>query len=171
MMLHSHSSKLALRALAVSVLLCLGIFAIFGRSTAADSGFIEGPTTVLTVETAAGSFHYDVELAVSEAERERGLMNRRTMAEDHGMLFDMGRTAPAVFWMHDTLISLDIIFIDADGRVVTIAGEAKPRSDKFIESGADVRYVLELNAGRAKAMRLEAGDVVRAACIASAVGG
>lgn len=170
-MLHCFSSKLALRALAISALLCLVIFVVFGRSSAAVSGDVTpGPTSRLTVETSAGTFIYDVEIAATEAERERGLMYRSSMEANHGMLFDMGVTAPATFWMHDTFIPLDIIFIAANGRVVSIADEAQPKSDKYIKSAAPVRFVLELNAKRARLMHLKIGDTIRTAVIDQVAG-
>jgi uncharacterized membrane protein (UPF0127 family) len=167
-MLHCFSSKLALRALVLSILLAVAIVMLFARSNAADGAV--GPTQPLTIETSAGRFTYKVEVAATEAERERGLMFRRSMPEDHGMLFDMGRTAPATFWMHHTPMSLDIIFIGADGKVVSVAPSATPNSDAMIGSGAPVRFVLELNAERAAAMKLKAGDAIRSDRIAAAGG-
>jgi uncharacterized membrane protein (UPF0127 family) len=92
------------------------------------------------------------------------------MAPDHGMLFDMGETRPAGFWMRNTLVSLDIIFIGADGRVRTIATDAVPLSEDVIESGVPIRFVLELVAGTARRIGLEPGDTVRHPRIAAVAG-
>lgn len=120
-----------------------------------------GPLSRLTIETATGVYPFDVEVADTDASRERGLMYRRSMPGDRGMLFDMGVTRETAFWMHNTYIPLDIIFIAADGRVVSIAANAHPQSDKLIRSGAPVRFVLELNARQAARMDLAVGDHVR----------
>jgi uncharacterized membrane protein (UPF0127 family) len=87
------------------------------------------------------------------------------MAKDRGMLFDMGASREAAFWMENTYVSLDIIFIDERGTVVTVATDAKPLSREIIPSGGDVRYVLELVAGTALRIGLKPGDTIRHAII------
>ncbi|MBI3438225.1 MAG: DUF192 domain-containing protein [Proteobacteria bacterium] len=102
-----------------------------------------------------------LEIADNDAEREQGLMYRRSMAADHGMLFIFDPPSPEGFWMHNTFLPLDIIFIGADGRIVNIAADATPFSDDNIPSAGPVRGVLELNAGRAAALGILPGDRVR----------
>lgn len=115
-----------------------------------------------TVEIAGktGVHAFSVEIADNEAERERGLMFRKQMAADHGMLFDFQHDQPVSFWMHNTYIPLDMIFIAADGRILRIAENARPMSDALIPSGAPVRAVLELNGGTAQSLGIAAGDRV-----------
>ena len=167
-MSHCFSPKLALRSFAVAAVLCLVIAAALGRATSAGVG--EQATSQLTLETSAGSYAFNVEIAATNAERQRGLMYRTSMDGNHGMLFDMGRTALATFWMRNTFLPLDIIFIGDNGRVVSIAAEAEPKSDKLISSVAPVRFVLELNAKKARLMHLKIGDTVRNALIDAVAG-
>ena len=120
----------------------------------------EGPTTPLTLTTATGVYPLEVEVAATPSERALGLMFRRKMAPDHGMLFDMGRTEPVSFWMENTYVSLDILFIGEDGRVAALAQETTPLSRALIPSGRPVRYVLELVAGSIRRMGIKPGDTV-----------
>ena len=115
----------------------------------------------LEIVTSSGVHRYDVEIADTDASREHGLMDRRKLAADHGMLFEFPSRSPVTFWMKDTYISLDMIFIDEDGTVRRIAERAKPMSEALIPSEASVTGVLELNAGQAEAIRLKPGDKVR----------
>ncbi len=101
-----------------------------------------------------------VELATTAEERERGLMYRKALPEGHGMLFDFQYAQPVAFWMHNTYIPLDMIFIGADGRIIRIAENAKPMSDSLIPSGGPVRAVLEVIAGTARKLGIAAGDRV-----------
>jgi len=114
----------------------------------------------LDVMTATGRHHYQVEIAADEASREHGLMDRRAMATDHGMLFEFPTRAPVTFWMKDTFLSLDMVFIDSDGVVRQVFEHAAPLSQALIFSNAPVTGVLELNAGQAAAIHLKPGDKV-----------
>ena len=107
-----------------------------------------------------GVHPFSVELATNEAERERGLMYRKELPEGRGMLFDFDREEPVSFWMHNTLISLDMIFIRSDGRILRIAENTEPLSERIISSGGPVRAVLEVVAGTAKKYGITAGDRV-----------
>lgn len=128
---------------------------------AEDGSAVEGPTSILVATTATGVYPFDVEIAATPETRARGLMYRRTMADDHGMLFDMGGVGQAAFWMENTYISLDIVFIGADGRVVNVAADAQPMSKALIKSDGPVRWVLELKAGTAARIGLAPGDSIR----------
>ncbi len=128
-------------------------------SGAADAVTV-GALSPLTVETAAGPLRFSVEVVATAEERARGLMHRRQMDADRGMLFDMGRTAPAFFWMRNTYLSLDILFLAPDGEIRRIAANTEPLSEAQIPSGEPVRYVLELVAGTAAARGIKVGDRV-----------
>ena len=116
----------------------------------------------LTIETAAGATHrFTVELAVSPAEIQRGLMFRESLADDAGMLFFYQQCRLAQFWMKNTLIPLDMIFIEADGRIARITAMAEPQSLEIRASGVPVNGVLEIAGGRAAALGIAPGDHVR----------
>ena len=87
-------------------------------------------------------------------------MFRKELPEGQGMLFDFQHDQPVAFWMHNTYISLDMIFIRGDGRIVRIEESAKPESDRLIPSGAPVRAVLEVIAGTARQLGIKPGDRV-----------
>ncbi len=120
----------------------------------------EAPLEALTIDTASGPHRFKVEVMRTDSERERGLMYRKTMARDRGMLFEYQREQPVTFWMHNTYLPLDLIFIGKDGRVVNVAADAKPMDDSLIPSAGPALGVLELDAGMAKTIDLKAGDVV-----------
>jgi uncharacterized protein len=114
----------------------------------------------LEIITAAGVRPFTVELATNDAERERGLMFRRQLPEGRGMLFVFEEERPVAFWMHNTYIPLDIIFIRGDGRILSIAENTKPLSDDLIPSGGPVRSVLEVIGGTARKLGIAPGDRV-----------
>ena len=115
----------------------------------------------VAITTAAGqTYHFDVEVAASPQEQERGLMFRGHMAADAGMIFPYDRDTTATFWMHNTLISLDMLFIDGSAHISHIAADAVPQSDALIPSGGPIRSVLELNAGTAARLGIHVGDKV-----------
>jgi uncharacterized protein len=106
---------------------------------------------------------FSVELAATPEEQEHGLMDRRSMAADHGMLFAFPDAEPRTFWMKDTLIPLDMLFFDEAHRLVTIRANVPPcKADPCptYASSAPARYVLELNAGAAAKLGLHKGDVI-----------
>lgn len=140
----------------IRVVLATAAFAL-----AASVARAEGGVEKLEIDTASGPHVYQVEMARTDAEREKGLMFRRSMAPDHGMLFDFPGNQPVAFWMKDTYIPLDMIFIGRDGHVVSVARDAKPMDETIIPSNAPTTGVLELNAGAAKAIDLEVGDEVK----------
>ena len=115
---------------------------------------------ILDIVSKTGVHAFDVELATNDAERERGLMFRKELPEGHGMLFDFEHDQPVSFWMHNTYIPLDMIFIGGDGRIVRIAENAQPLSDRLIPSGGPVRAVLEVIGGTARKLGIAPGDRV-----------
>ena len=114
----------------------------------------------LSIETATGSHDYLVEVARTAEEQARGLMFRQKMAPDRGMIFPHDPPRPAAFWMKDTYLPLDMIFITADGRVESVAADTVPLSTQSYRSQGPVAAVLELNAGEAARMGLRPGDRV-----------
>jgi uncharacterized membrane protein (UPF0127 family) len=143
-----------LRRLALAALLATGC-----APNKAEPGT---PGARVVVETAAGAKHaVRVELARTDPQREVGLMNRPKLAEDAGMLFLFDDTAERAFWMKNTLIPLDILFIDEEGRIVGIVERAEPRSERTRTVGRPSRYVLEVNGGWSAAHGVRAGDRVR----------
>jgi uncharacterized membrane protein (UPF0127 family) len=115
-----------------------------------------------TIEIVSGSgvHAFDVQLATNDAERQRGLMFVKSLPEGQGMLFDFKRDQPVSFWMHNTYIPLDMIFIAGDGRIMHIAENAKPLSDDLIPSQYPVRAVLEVIGGTAAKLGIKPGDRV-----------
>jgi uncharacterized protein len=119
------------------------------------------PQVPLVIETANGPQRFTVEMALTNAQQERGLMFRKALEPNAGMLFDFVREGEHAFWMKNTLISLDMLFIKADGTIARIAANAKPLSEDSIPSYQPVRAVLEIAAGRAAQLGLKPGDKVR----------
>jgi len=115
----------------------------------------------LEIVTSTGVHDFSVEIAQTDAEREKGLMYRRFMPPDRGMLFDFKREAPVMFWMKNTYIPLDMIFISKSGVVTSIAAYAEPLSEQLIPSGGPCYGVLEVNAGVAASIGVQPGDKVR----------
>lgn len=119
------------------------------------------PTEPLVVETADGPRRFAVEVARTPEQRAVGLMGRRDLAPDRGMLFDFGRTREVAMWMKNTFVPLDILFIDPEGRIVHIAENTTPQSLKRIPSGGPVRFALELLAGTSERLGISPGNRVR----------
>ena len=112
----------------------------------------------LVLHTAKGDFTFNIEIADDNAERAKGLMFRDHLSADAGMLFDYGQEQLASFWMQNTLIPLDMIFIGADGVVKNIHVNARPLDTTSIPSEFPVRFVLEIAGGRSQEIGLDVGD-------------
>ena len=136
---------------------CALLFLASGLAATARANGLEP----LQIVTASGSHEFEVEVAADPASRERGLMNRRYMAADHGMLFEFDRDAQEAFWMKNTYIPLDMIFVSRAGIVTNVVANAEPLSERVIPSGPPCAAVLELNGGAAAAIGLRVGDKVR----------
>jgi uncharacterized membrane protein (UPF0127 family) len=133
-------------------LLVLFLSLLFVASAAADE-------RMLTITTAAGQSHaFTVEVVDTPASRQRGLMYRTDLGDDAGMLFDFFDEQPVSFWMMNTYIPLDMLFIGNDGVIRSVHANARPHDRTGIPSGAPVRFVLEIPGGRAAALGIKAGD-------------
>ena len=121
------------------------------------------PVTTITVDAGKSRHAFKVEIAGDHASQEKGLMYRKTMAPDAGMIFDFHQDVMTSFWMKNTTLPLDIIFIRADGTISSIAADAVPMSETPIPSSEPVRAVLELNAGRSAALGIVPGARVHSA--------
>ncbi|HEY3719518.1 MAG TPA: DUF192 domain-containing protein [Roseiarcus sp.] len=138
--------------------LCLVISMLTSMAAAAQGGL-----EPLEITTASGQHVFQVEIANNEASREKGLMFRRFMPADRGMLFEFEKNQPVAFWMKNTYIPLDMVFIAPDGRVTHVAANAEPLSEAVVPSGGPCIAVLELNGGVAARIGLAPGDKVKAA--------
>jgi len=114
----------------------------------------------LTIDTAGGKQHFTIEEAKTPQQMTQGLMYRRSMPADAGMLFEYEHPQPAAFWMKNTLIPLDMLFIGADGAVLDIHERAVPLSLDPIGTDEPVLAVLELNGGAVSRLGIKRGDRV-----------
>ena len=146
---------------AIRVLLVLGLL-LAGPAIAWSQGKLETfERSALTIELADGTRHeMDVELARTPAQHAQGLMYRRDLAPDAGMLFVYSRDEPRSMWMKNTYIPLDMLFLARDGRVVQIVERAVPHSLATIASKESVAAVLELNGGTVDRLGIAPGDRV-----------
>ncbi|QJQ31149.1 DUF192 domain-containing protein [Sphingomonas lacunae] len=115
----------------------------------------------LTIQQGSQTHRFTVEVAATTAEQQRGLMMRTSLAPDRGMIFPFDPPKAASFWMKDTLIPLDLLFIRADGSIDRIAENTPPESLEPIVSGGEVAAVLELAGGSAARLGLDESAIVR----------
>ena len=145
------------RRIALLLPLLVSASILAGESGARSQNYATGS---LTIESSSGPHRFTVELAETPAQMEQGLMYRQELAPDAGMLFDFKELTMATMWMRNTLIPLDMLFVDARGRIVNIHERAVPRSDAIIAAAAPVRAVIELNGGTAARLGIKPGDRV-----------
>ncbi|MEX1250594.1 MAG: DUF192 domain-containing protein [Hyphomonas sp.] len=126
----------------------------------AQSAFAQLTVSPLTIRTGEASHAFTVEIADTAEEIRDGLMFRESLAPEAGMLFDFGEVRPASMWMKNTLIPLDMLFMDTEGQVIAIARNAVPGSLRSLGPGVPVRAVLEIRGGRAKELGITPGDTV-----------
>lgn len=140
----------------------VGLFVAFAPATASAQSAPATTVAAPRLEIVSGdkTHAFTVEIADTDAKRAEGLMFRTAMAPDHGMLFDFKREQPVWFWMKNTYLSLDMIFVKADGTILSIAENTTPLSEATVPSGGPVRFVFEVVAGTAKRLGLKAGDRV-----------
>ena len=156
--LRSHTLGALLTAGAVLTVLALLLW--LPRAQGADARPITFDRAVLAVETRRGVYGFRVEVAHTPAQLAQGLMHRTELAEDAGMLFLFPKDERVSMWMKDTLISLDMLFIDSNGRVVDIAQQTQPLSLELITAARPARAVLEVRAGTVQRLGLQANDRV-----------
>ena len=150
------SHVLNLRGLFASFVVVLVIFAplrLAGEESALE---------VIEIRSASGVHKVSVEVMRTPEQLERGLMFRKYMPEDRGMLFDFKSEAPIMMWMKNTFIPLDMIFISKDGTIANIAENAEPLSESIIPSNGPIQGVLEINAGVSAKLGLKKGDKISA---------
>src|SRR6478736_3127379 len=128
---------------------------------AADAGSAQAASfQPLEIATKNGVQVFSVEMATTEQEKQTGLMYRKELADGKGMLFDFNPEQEVSMWMKNTYVSLDMIFIRADGRILRIAENTEPLSTKIISSQGPARAVLEVVAGTAQKYGIRPGDRV-----------
>ena len=132
------------------------IFALFAAAVPAR----EAGQQTLEIATKSGVHVFAVEVVDNDADRAKGLMYRKELPEGRGMLFDFHREQEVSFWMQNTYIPLDMIFIRGDGRILRIAENTEPMSTRLIPSGGPVRAVLEVIAGTTQKLGIAPGDRV-----------
>jgi uncharacterized membrane protein (UPF0127 family) len=133
--------------------ICIAVIFAGAGSHAADR-------SVLEIASKTGVHSFSVEVVDNDADRAKGLMFRKSLPEGTGMLFDFKTEQDVAFWMKNTYLPLDMIFIRADGRILRIAENAEPMSTKQIPSGGPVLAVLEVIAGTARKLGIAPGDRV-----------
>lgn len=140
--------------------LLMALFAVFlGGAVLAVAHHFD--TSMVTIETAHRDVHFVVEVASSPAAQRQGLMYRKHLASDAGMLFVFPEEKRVSFWMKDTYIPLDMIFIDSSGTIVDIHENAVPLSRSLITPSRPARAVLEVNAGAVARIQIRDGDLVK----------
>ena len=162
------STSIIGRAAAHAALLLLGVLlsslAVAGLTQTIMSQTTVAQTTMrretLKLTTATGVHSFEIEIAETDEQKARGLMFRRTMDDAAGMLFPYSPAQEITMWMRNTYISLDMVFIRADGIVHRVETGTEPFSEKVIASEGDAAAVLELKAGTANRVGLKAGDRV-----------
>lgn len=138
-----------------SAFVALFVFFTLVLPAQAEISFEKGSLTLVTTAEQRVDFH--VEWALTAEQRARGLMERESLADDAGMLFDFGETRMVTMWMANTPLSLDMVFIDETGLVVRVAEKTTPFSEAIVGSGKPVRYALEIRGGRAAEVGLTSG--------------
>ncbi|MFN7710521.1 MAG: DUF192 domain-containing protein [Holosporales bacterium] len=132
----------------------MAVFAVAG-------GFAQSlalPRQSLALQTPMGEKVFHVEIVQSESARQQGLMHRDSLLPDQGMLFVFNPPAPAHFWMKDTLVALDMLFMDDHGRLVCLRQDAQPHDLKPYSCKKNVAFVIEVPAGTAARLQLQLGD-------------
>jgi uncharacterized protein len=149
-----------LRRQVIVLALTAGLLPVAGADSHAIQPTLFSSERLVVVTASGREQSFRVEMAITAEQQERGLMHRTSMAEDAGMLFVYRRPSPASFWMRNTLIPLDIIYIGQDGRILNIAN-AKPLDETPLPAKGLVVGVLEINGGLAAKLGIAPGDRVR----------
>ena len=144
------------RALLAALTVGVGAGAVLRASQAVAAPGLE----TVEIVSSRGRARFQVEIAATPAEQARGLMFRKSLAPDRGMLFIYKRPQPVAYWMKNTLIPLDIIYIQPGGRILSIVRNARPHDETPLPSGGPVLGVLEIAGGRAAQLGVLPGDRV-----------
>lgn len=145
----------------LAAMLLAAILAVTGLAACAEPGpSPETATETLFIETSTGVHGFTVELADTEERRRTGLMFREDLALDAGMLFDFESPRVITMWMRNTPLPLDMIFIDPNGRIVSVAENTVPFSEAIVSSRYPASAVFEVNAGTARRISIKVGDRV-----------
>ncbi len=144
---------LILKSTLVVLFLCLLAWRIAARQD-------DLPVSSITIESPGGAHTFVVEVASTPSQRERGLMNRYQMAQDHGMLFVFPAPRDVVMWMKNTKLPLDMVFIRSDRTILHVHENAEPEDLTLISSHGEVLYVLELNAGISRRLGIGVDEAV-----------
>lgn len=124
------------------------------------------PVEKVVIQTHGGPRVFHMEIAADDASRATGLMRRTHLARNAGMLFDFKQNVMTAFWMKDTPLPLDMLFVRADGTISTVAANAVPFSTAEIVSAEPIRAVIEINGGLARRLGIAPGDRVAAQAFA-----
>ena len=168
---HLSTMSSILRTYRLSRRLVFGVPFLLAAGCARAQSVDDGVTfekSALVIVTGGREVKFEIEMADTEPRREHGLMFRKQMGAYEGMLFDFFREQPVSFWMKNTLIPLDMVFIAADGTVRHVHSNATPMSTDTIPSEAAVRGVLEINGGTARLLGIKPGDKVKHAIFGNA---
>ena len=135
------------------------VFLVAGLAAPVGLSYSAG-TQPLEIASKTGVHVFSVEVVDTPEDRARGLMYRKELPEGQGMLFDFKEDQDVAFWMKNTYVPLDMIFIRGDGRILRIAENTEPLSERLVPSGGPIRAVLEVVAGTAKKLGIAPGDRV-----------
>ena len=142
-----------MRALRWTAFILFGLLVATGPVRPAEQQTLE-------IASKTGVHVFSVEIAENDADRAKGLMYRKELPEGKGMLFDFKREQSVSFWMQNTYISLDMLFIRGDGTILRIAENTEPLSTRMVPSGGSVLAVLEVIAGTSRKLGIAPGDRV-----------
>jgi uncharacterized protein len=160
---------IAVIAMALCVAACTGANSVGAKTAKAQSctaGKAAGtsdaalPQVMLCIKSGKSTHSFTTEIAATGREQAMGLMFRKSLADDAAMIFPFARPRQASFWMKNTLIPLDIIFVRSDGSIESIAQNTVPYSEDPVASGEEVAAVLEVRGGLTRELGIKAGDVV-----------
>ncbi|TPN29037.1 DUF192 domain-containing protein [Mesorhizobium sp. B2-3-3] len=170
-MTHTNRLTAGVMCAVAAVIIAAGALFYFQVPSAADGRAMILPVdpAPLIAVTKNGERSFSIEVADTDAEREAGLMFREDMAANHGMLFVFDETREVNFWMKNTPMPLDLIFVGQDGRIRAIK-HGEPQSEAIVSPGEPVRFVLELKAGTAARDGIADGDLLRHPVIGTAPG-
>lgn len=158
-----------MRIIASLIALFVCFAATIAPTVAQQASEVQFDISSLVVETQEKDISFTIEVADSVEETSQGLMFRENLADDAGMLFDFGAPREPNMWMKNTLIPLDMLFIDEEGMIVAIAAKARPHSERRISPGVPVKGVLEIRGGLSEELGVKPGDTVRHAIFGNEV--